>query len=91
VEGSVRWEDDAARDAYYESRFQALLEGGTHVHRCPICRKDSRCGLLDCRTALETAAGEPMVIKTCAACIVELGNESTGDEVYIGGYTRAIH
>jgi hypothetical protein len=85
----VKWEDDAARDAYYDRCFQALLEG--HVHRCPICRKDSRCGSPDCRAELETDAGKPLLIKTCAECIEKLGNESTGDELYIGGYTRAVH
>jgi hypothetical protein len=85
----VTWEDDAARDAYYDRRFQALLEG--HVHRCPVCRKEQRCESVACKPVLENAAGEPMVICTCAACIVELGQESNGDELYIGGYTRAVH
>jgi hypothetical protein len=90
----VSWADDTARDAYYERRFQALLEAGPsthHVHRCPVCRKELSCSSRGCKPALENDDGEPMVITTCAGCVEELGKKSNGDEVPIAGYTKAVY
>lgn len=83
----------AVLDVHYDRAFQALLEAGPrrHVHRCPVCRTESSCGCEECRPTLENAAGEPMVIKTCPACVEQLGRESTGEQVHIPGYTRAVY
>jgi len=61
------------------------LGSSHHAHRCPVCRRWRTCVDPSCELGLETDDGDPMSWRTCDRCVRELGRETTGHVIPVGG------